>query len=109
MWGGEELLLQWLKNHRLQMGGYLGNGFSQGQRLGRLPLHLVAGGVEGHLEVSHAGELGVLLLLGVHKVLYLRYLELPHSQEPSTRGDLVAECLADLGPGEGQLPIVEVQ
>ena len=66
----------------------------------------------GGKEVEHGarerGELGVRLLLGVHKVLDFRHRELAHADEPAARRDLVAVRGADLRDGHGHAPAVVV-
>ena len=71
--------------------------------------HLVAGRVHAHLEVLEVGEARVRLVGGVAEVLHLGLLELAHAEQARARRDLVAEGGADLGGGEGQLALVELQ
>ena len=78
-------------------------------QFGRLPVHLVAGGVESHLGVRHSGELGVALVCRVTEMLDLRQGELSHSDQPGPRRDLVPEGRANLGGCEGQLALVKLQ
>lgn len=76
---------------------------------GRLPVHLVGGGVERHLGVRHPGELRVALVCRVTEMLDLRQGELSHSDQSRPGRDLVPEGRSDLGGREGQLALVELQ
>lgn len=87
----------------------IGDGLAESHGHETLVAHLSGAGVQLQLEVRNVVELGVALVVGVHKVLNLRQAELAHAEQARARGDLVTEGETNLGGGEGQLATVELQ
>mmetsp|Transcript_35851 Transcript_35851/g.103107 ORF Transcript_35851/g.103107 Transcript_35851/m.103107 type:complete len:219 (+) Transcript_35851:826-1482(+) len=70
---------------------------------------LSVSGKQGQLHVLDCAELGVLFVVGVHKMLNLTHLELSDAQQPGPRCDLIAEAQTQLSGGEGHLASVELE
>lgn len=64
---------------------------------------------EGEFDVFDFGETGVGFIIWIDEVLDLCHCELAHAEQACAGGDLVTEGATDLGRGEGDLAVVEVE
>ncbi|KAI9913472.1 hypothetical protein PsorP6_005998 [Peronosclerospora sorghi] len=66
-------------------------------------LEVNTNGLAELLQVFHTRKFRVDLILRVDEKLNFSLLELTHTQESSTRRDLIAKSATDLGAAEGNL------
>ena len=65
--------------------------------------------VEWQFEMGYMLEFRVAFVVRIDEVLDLSHLELPHSDQAVSWGDLVSESETDLGCSEGQSSSIELQ